>query len=97
MVKPLYFEPLYSGHLYIADTFSEHQWCPLLRGFTVYLLFQMAQETPLPISQKLSRPTYTKIYEMSSKAMKHIHSLQLLPEKYIIIRVIQLFSGCITN
>ena len=35
MFNPLYFEPLYSGHLYVADTFSENQWCPLLRGFTV--------------------------------------------------------------
>ena len=26
---------LYSGHLYIADTFSENQLCPLLRGFIV--------------------------------------------------------------
>ena len=35
MVKHLYFEPLYSGHLYIAETFLENQWCQLLRGSTV--------------------------------------------------------------
>ena len=37
-VKLLYFKPLNSGHLYIADTFSENQWCPLLRDFTVFTL-----------------------------------------------------------
>ena len=36
MVKPLDIEPHYSGHLSIADTFLENQWCPLLRGFTVH-------------------------------------------------------------
>ena len=34
-VKLLYYKPLYSGHLSRAETFSENQWCPLLRGFTV--------------------------------------------------------------
>ena len=34
-VRLLYFKLLYSGHLSIADTFSENQWCPSLRGFTV--------------------------------------------------------------
>ena len=41
MVKPLYFEPLYSGQLSIADTFSENQRCPLLRDFTVWNLFTL--------------------------------------------------------
>ena len=35
MFKPLHIEPLYSGHLSIADTFFENQCCPLLNGFTV--------------------------------------------------------------
>ena len=35
-VKLLYFESFCSGNLSIADTFSENQWCPLLRGFTVF-------------------------------------------------------------
>ena len=39
MVKLLCFEPLFSGHLSIADTFSENQWCPLFRGFTVFLFY----------------------------------------------------------
>ena len=34
-VKLLHFEPLYSGHLSIADNFSVNQWYPVLRGFTV--------------------------------------------------------------
>ena len=28
-------EPLYSGYLFIVDTLSGNQWCPLLGGFTV--------------------------------------------------------------
>ena len=35
MIYSLCFEPLYSGHLSIANAFSENQWCPSLRGFTV--------------------------------------------------------------
>ena len=50
VVKPLYFEPLYSGHLSIADTFSENQWCPLLRGFTVFMLIGEVEHIELKVS-----------------------------------------------
>ena len=43
---------LYSGHLSIADTFSETQRCPLLRGFTVFVLYLMRRSNcsvPIPL------------------------------------------------
>ena len=43
MDKPLYIEPLYSGHFSTADTFFENQWSPLLRGFTVFYVYMLSR------------------------------------------------------
>ena len=45
VVKLLYLKPLYSGHLSIADTLSENQWCPLLRGVTVFICILRLRRT----------------------------------------------------
>ena len=53
VVKLLYLKPLYSGHLSIADTLSENQWCPLLRGFTVFVLYLTLTQSNQNIGMKM--------------------------------------------
>ena len=78
--KQIWDEPLCCGHLSIADTFSQSQWCPLQRGFTVIyrmisiILSMISPQIRLSVNQISSRVIIYKFHKTFGKLFRFSHS-----------------------